>query len=84
MIRQYVRAFGEFSRNVRLFLFASSLIGFAVFGGVYPVLFNLFLLRLGYGPEFIGLTRAVSLLSYAVLSPPAGALGARWGAPIGR
>ena len=80
MIRQYVRAFGEFSRNVRLFLFASSLIGFAVFGGVYPVLFNLFLLRLGYGPEFIGLTRAVTLLSYAVLSPPAGALGARWGA----
>jgi hypothetical protein len=61
------------------FLAASLLIGFAVFGGIYPVLFNLYLLRLGYGPPFIGLINALILLGYAVGCLPAGALCRTYG-----
>jgi MFS family permease len=54
-------------------------VGFTVFGGIYTVLLNLYLLRLGYGPEFIGLVNGAGLLAGAVFSLPAGALGRRWG-----
>jgi MFS family permease len=36
------------------------------------VLFNLYLLRLGYGPETVGLVNGVGLLAYAVFAFPAG------------
>jgi MFS family permease len=66
------------SRDVRLYLVTSALWGFTVFGGIYSVLLNLYLLRLGHGPEFIGLFNSVSLLAMVIVSLPAGALGARW------
>jgi MFS family permease len=53
--------------------------GATVFNGIYPVLFNLFLVRAGYGPEYIGLANAVGLLSMAVSALPMGALARRWG-----
>ncbi len=56
-----------------------AVVGFAVDGGVYAVLLNLFLLRLGYGTEQIGLINAAGTLTFALASLPAGALGARWG-----
>jgi MFS family permease len=49
------------------------------FYGIYGVLFNLYLLRLGYGPEFIGSANAVGMLAFALCSLPAGTLGTRWG-----
>jgi len=67
-----------FNRDVRLFLIAVALLRFATFGGIYTVLFNLYLLRLGYGPEFVGLVNAVGMLASAIFSMPAGALGRRW------
>ena len=51
---------------------ASGLIGFTILNGVFPVLFNLYLLRLGYGPETVGLVNGVGLLAYAVFAFPAG------------
>jgi MFS family permease len=56
-----------------------AVVGFAVDGGVYAVLLNLFLLRLGYGTEQIGLINAAGTLTFALFSLPAGALGARLG-----
>jgi MFS family permease len=64
---------------VGLYLIAAALFGLTVWQGIYWVLLNLYLLRLGYGPEFIGLVNAVGLLTCAVISLPAGALGGRWG-----
>jgi MFS family permease len=55
------------------------LVGFAFDGGIYSVLLNLFLVRLGYGPESIGLVNAAGTLAFAVASLPAGVIGARWG-----
>ena len=40
-------------------------------------LLNLYLLRLGYGTEFIGLVNAAGLLTFAFVSLPAGILGSR-------
>ena len=52
--------------------------GFCYFG-IISVLLNLYLLRLGYGPEFIGLFNGTAWLIYTFSCLPAGALGARWG-----
>jgi len=50
-----------------------------VFAGIHAVLLNLYLLRLGYVPEFISLVNAAGLLTLGVFSLPAGALGTGWG-----
>jgi MFS family permease len=79
MAGSYLSKLRLFNRDVRLYLVAAGLAGFTVFGGIYPVLFNLYLLRLGYGPEFIGLVNAVYMLVAGIFSLPAGALGGRFG-----
>lgn len=76
MVANYLRTLRNFNRNVRLYLFATSLLGFAIDGGVYAVIFNLYLLRLGFGPEFIGQVNSVGLLVFALSSLPSGSLGA--------
>lgn len=52
--------------------------GFAYFG-IQAVLLNLYLLRLGYGPEFIGPLIGLGQGVWAAMALPAGALGRRWG-----
>ncbi|MXV93934.1 MAG: MFS transporter [Chloroflexi bacterium] len=74
--RPYSRI-SAFSSQARVFLLA--LVGMAmVVDGIYAVLLNLYLLRLGYGTEFIGLVNAAGLLTFAAASLPAGILGARY------
>ncbi len=55
--------------------------GFMAFGyfGISSVLVNLYLLRLGYGVEFIGLLIASGQALWAITSLPAGALSRRIG-----
>ncbi len=67
------------NRAIAFYFVAIALIGFAVDGGVYSVLLNLFLLRMGYGPTQIGLVNAAGMFTFALCSLPAGALGQRWG-----
>jgi MFS family permease len=64
---------------VGLYFTTIGLVAFAVDGGVYAVLLNLFLVRLGYGPEQIGLVNSAGTLTFALTSLPAGALGQRFG-----
>ena len=59
-------------------MLSNALHGF-VFFGIYALLLNLYLLRLGYGPAFIGLTNAVGPLALAVASLPVGLLSRRIG-----
>ena len=68
----------NFSSSVRSYLMASFLLGLAV-DGILAVLFNLYLLRLGYSTEFIGVVNAVGLFGFAGGSLLAGALGSRLG-----
>jgi MFS family permease len=79
MVATYLQTLRRFNRDVRLYLVTATLIGFAAFGGIYPVLLNLYLLRLGYGPEFIGLINATGLFVLGGFCLPAGVLGGRWG-----
>ena len=76
---QYLRTIRHFNRDIRLYLFASGLVGFCLFSGIYSLLFNLYLLRLGYGPAFVGQVNAVGGLAFALSSLPSSFLGSRWG-----
>ena len=76
MLGRIIKAVRDFSPQARLFFIV--LVGMCfVVDGVYNVLVNLYLLRLGYGTEFIGLVNAAGLLTFAFVSLPAGILGSR-------
>ncbi|UCH25761.1 MAG: MFS transporter [Trueperaceae bacterium] len=74
----YWRTLRRFNRNARLYLITPVAIGISYYG-LFVVLFNLYLLRLGYGPSFIGAVNAAGQVSFIVMSLPASALGRRWG-----
>lgn len=50
-----------------------------VFFGIYSLLLNLFLLRLGYESEFIGLVNRLGPFMLAIFSLPAGTISRRFG-----
>ena len=81
MIGSLVSTFRGFNRSIRLFLLASLLLGLGV-DGVYSVLFNLFMLRLGYDADFIGVVNSAGLFAFAFVGLPAGLLGSRWGSRV--
>ena len=68
----------QFHADVYRYLIAAGLVGFSYFGFV-AVLLNLYLLRLGYGTDFIGLVNGSTALAFALSSLPAGAVGSRFG-----
>jgi len=77
VIKRPLRTILQYKLEARLFFLVIAALGFTI-DGVYSVLMNIYLLRLGYGTEYIGLLNAVALLTFAVVSLPAGILGARW------
>ena len=77
-MQSYLQTLRLFNRDVRLYLVATILFGFSLFGGITSLLLNLYLLRLGYGPTFVGWVNATGAFSFAVCSLPAGFMGARW------
>ncbi len=66
-------------RNILLYMAAVGLVGFTIDGGIYAVVYNLFVLRLGYGPDFVGLLASASLVAFTVAGAIAGPLGDRIG-----
>jgi MFS family permease len=68
----------RFNGNIRRYLACQGLAGFAYFG-IQGVLLNLYLLRLGYSTEFIGILMASGQIVWAVLALPAGEVGRRVG-----
>ncbi len=79
MITRYVQQLRPLGAAVAFYFVAVALVGFAFDGGIYAVLLNLFLVRLDYGPELIGLVNSAGTLTFALSSLPAGILGERWG-----
>ena len=79
MLLNYIRTLRNLNRNVLLYLAATALLGFSFDGGVFSVLFNLYLLRLGFGPEYIGQVAGAGLLAFSLAALPAGSIGERWG-----
>ena len=78
MFTTLITSYRSFNRSIHFYLFTTLLLGLSV-DGVYAVLFNLYLLRLGYNPEFIGLANSAGLFTFAFASLLAGLLGSRWG-----
>lgn len=77
--RDYLTALSTLGRDARLALLSSAVLGFAVYGGIYFLLLNLYLLRLGYDEAFVGRVNATGQLAYVIFTVPAGVLGAHWG-----
>ena len=69
-LAQYVRQFGRFQRNARLYLISNALSG--VTTGIFLVLYNLYLVSLGYGPDFIGVVYFVAAIGAGIAIFPAG------------
>ncbi len=77
----YLRIYQNVSHNVRLYFIATAVIGFTL-EGMHALLFNLYLSRLGYGPEFIGLINGAGMWAFALFSLPAGRLNHHWGSRL--
>ncbi|NLS75890.1 MAG: MFS transporter [Chloroflexi bacterium] len=74
MLADYWRKMRLFNRQTWIALVVIAVAAGIVFSGVWTVLNNLYLLRLGYGPEFVGKVAAVMLATQALVSLPAGGL----------
>lgn len=70
---------GQLDRDVRRHLLNSALLAITIDGGINTVIFNLFLLRLGYGPELVGVVNAVGMGMFALACLPVGRLCERYG-----
>lgn len=79
MIRRLSLGLNLGNPTIARYLIAVALVGFAVDGGVYAVLLNLFLVRLGLGPQELGLVNAAGTLVFALASVPSGIVGERIG-----
>ncbi len=73
-----VASFRRLPRDVQLYAWAWFIIGIGTFG-IWAVLFNLYLQRLGMGPEAIGLLLGVGPFIGAIGAIPAAMIGARMG-----
>jgi MFS family permease len=67
---QYLRKFGHFKRNARLYLLQSALVGIAI--GSFMLLYPLYLSELGYKIDLVGLVLFFTPLGTGVAIIPAG------------
>jgi MFS family permease len=72
-------AIDRFHRDVRLILAVSTLMAISFFG-IQNLVKVLYVLRLGYGLEYVGLFNATGALAYMAMSLPSGMIGSRFGA----
>ena len=70
LLIEHARQFGRFQRNARLYLISNALSGVSV--GILLVLYNLYLVALGYGTDFIGVILLVGTLGAGLAIFPAG------------
>ena len=74
----HISTISRFNRDVKLLLLATGILSISFFG-IQALLKILYILRLGYGPEYVGLFSASGALGYMAMSLPSGWLGERWG-----
>ncbi|MCY4109278.1 MAG: MFS transporter [Chloroflexi bacterium] len=74
---QYLAAVRRFNQPTVHFVLVCMLHSFA-FNGIYTLLVNLYLLRLGYGPAVIGVFNGVANVAAAASALPAALLAGRW------
>lgn len=75
--RQYFHRVGMLSRNARLYLLATALQGLS--GGIWGVIFNIYLKRVGFLDNFIGNVFTASAIATGLVALPAGFFCERFG-----
>ena len=78
MLTDYLANLRLIGRDARLLIAAQTIMAFG-YVGMYSVLFNLYLLRLGYAPAAVGEINAIGRMGFALVGIPAGLLGVRFG-----
>jgi len=73
---EYLRQFGRFQRNARLYLLSNALSGMTT--GIFLVLYNLYLTSLGYKADFVGAILFVGTIGAGLAIFPAGVCIDRW------
>jgi MFS family permease len=68
----------DFSRDAKLLIAVTGILAISFFG-IVALLRVIYVLRLGYGPEYIGIFSATGALTYMGMGIPSGALGSRLG-----
>ena len=76
-LRDYLEKTREFGRNANLYVL--HVIGMDMIHGSFTVLFNLYLLALGFDVRFIGLRLMIGFIASAVTAMPAGLVSDRIG-----
>ncbi len=77
---KYAQAFGRFQRNAQLYLLSNALSG--VSAGILLVLYNLYLVSLGYRTDFIGLVLFSGTIGAGLAIFPAGICIDRFGGKV--
>lgn len=72
MIKDYLRTVSGFHVNVKLLLLRSFVV--CLYTGIYGLLFNLYILNMGYRADFLGLVLAAHVMASSLMSIPAGIL----------
>ncbi len=80
LLVKYIQAFGRFQRNAQLYLLSNALSG--VSAGILLVLYNLYLISLGYRTDFIGLVLFSGTIGAGLAIFPAGICIDRFGGKI--
>jgi len=70
--KDYIRKMGSFSSNARLFLLGNVLM--SISGGIWGVIFNLYLLDVGFRKDFVGYMLSFGELAMGLGAMPAGLL----------
>lgn len=70
IIKNYLRAMAN--ANIRLLLLRTVIMG--LYSGIYGIIFNLYILDMGFRTDFLGLLLSVTLLMSSAMSIPAGIL----------
>lgn len=73
----YVASFKSFSRNARLYLTYALMAGLGT--GIWNVMFNLYLLRIGFDVTFVGLFWMIDMAFHGLFAFPAGLIGDKIG-----
>ncbi|GHO52618.1 MFS transporter [Ktedonobacter robiniae] len=77
LLVEYLRQFGRFQRNARLYLISNALSGMTL--GIIQVLYNLYLVSLGYKTDFVGLVLFMTTVGAGLAIFPAGLCIDRFG-----
>lgn len=77
---EYIQQYGRFQRNARLYLISMALSYVTV--GIITVIYNLYLIALGYNTDFIGLILFIGTLGAALTIIPAGLCVDRFGGKL--